>query len=105
MQETDKKTSEEVKKRDYKYHKEEYKRLLEEFGKNFTLKNEDYVSKKKDIEQEEEASILGKYLEFVPDLTHENLDLFTNIFSNGGLLSAHQNYLAIFRFFHYMKYK
>lgn len=52
-----------------------------------------------------EIDLLDKYGAFVPELTHDNVDLIINLFNEVGVQERNNNYLVILRYFHKNKYK
>lgn len=114
MMESDSK-SQVAKTRDYKYHVKDFKKLIEDFGKYFYQKENvtRHTKKPKGRAQsvgfgndDEEISIdvLEKYAAFLPDLTLDNIQIIISIFNEKGLNIINHNFLAIFRYFHHIKY-
>ncbi|EAR94374.2 hypothetical protein TTHERM_00049190 (macronuclear) [Tetrahymena thermophila SB210] len=113
MTESDKK-SQAAKERDYKSHKKNFRKLIEDFGSYFFQKDDstsDYshqqlqrnVSFKES--EGEETDYLGKYEVLVPELTHDSIKIFIDLFNFIGLDCQNQNVLGIFRYFHHQKYQ
>lgn len=105
-----------VKTRDYKYHVKDFKKLIEEFGRYFNQKEANIKHSKKmkggraqsvgfGVEEEENTiDILDKYSALIPDLTLDSIQVMISIFNEKGLNIINHNYLAIFRYFHHIKY-
>ena len=101
--------------RDFKYHIKDFKKLIEDFGKYFSQKeiNLRHVKKPKtrtqsvgfgNEEEEDNFDVLDKYASFIPELNFENIKVIIELFNEKGLNIINQNFLAIFRFFHHIKY-
>lgn len=106
------KLSEEAKKRDYRHHRFDFETLITKFGQKFRekdTKNAKDVSKSS-ISSNPELDVdpiefLDKYQVIVPDLTKENINVLIGLFDGIGLSTTNFNYLALFRYFHKMKYR
>ena len=107
--------SQTAKTRDFKYHIKDFRKLFEDFGKFFYLKEVNLKHPKKPkgraasvgfANDEEESNIdaLDKHVAFIPDLTFESIQVMIDLLNEKGLNIINQNYLAIFRFFHHIKY-
>lgn len=115
MQESDKKQAA-AKERDYKYHKKNFRKLIEDYGAYFFLKDDSLAQQEhnrsssssvsrnvqfgRDVEGEETDN-LGKFESFIPELTHESIQIFIDLFNFVGLKCVNFNILAIFRYFHH----
>jgi hypothetical protein len=110
MQESDQQTPA-IKARNYKYHQEDFEFIVQDIGKIFSLQDEDDKKKIKksastsSLEEGEEKDYLDKYIGILPELNKEAIDILTEIFGVKGLSLINFNYLALFRHFHYSKYK
>ena len=102
-----------AKTRDFKYHIKDFRKIIEDFGRFFYLKESSSKHKKPKARaqsvgtnEEEESNIdtLDKYGAFVPDLTFDAIQVLIELFNEKGLNIVNNNYLAIFRFFHHVKY-
>jgi len=106
--------SQTAKTRDFKYYVKDFRRIIEDFGKFFYLKESTKHSKKPkgraqsvgltNEEEESNIDILDRYASFVPDLTFDSIQVLIELFNERGLNIVNQNYLAIFRFLHHIKY-
>jgi hypothetical protein len=117
MEQTDKR-SEAVKERDYKKYRLDFQAIIEEFGKFFTIKEAKATNKKKTVNFQGDASkdvqpnVLDAYAAFIPELSHldtkkafDVLKIMADLFSSQGLKVEDHNFLAIFRYFHQLKYR
>lgn len=106
------KLSEEAKKRDYRHHRFDFESLITKFGQKFKEResksgkdlNRSSMSSNSEAEVDP-IEFLDKYQVIVPDLTKENINVLIGVFDGIGLTTTNFNYLALFRYFHKMKYR
>jgi len=105
------KLSPDAKSRDYKYHREAFidlvAKLAHKFAEKESSKTNSEGSSASTIAKEEEdiRLILDKHIIFIPELTMANISLLITMFGLTGLSEINQNYLALLRYFHKLKYK
>ena len=106
------KLSAEAKARDYRHHRYDFECLITKFGQKFKEKESKSA---KDLSRSSMSSnpelegdpleFLDKYQVIVPDLTKESINVLIGLFDGIGLSTTNFNYLALFRYFHKMKYR
>ena len=98
MLESDEK-SQSVKERDYKIYRKEFQEIIKKYGLIFHQKH--FKENLDDLN----VDVYNKFINFIPELNEEHINFMINIYGNIGIKATNHNFLAIFRYFHYAKYK
>jgi hypothetical protein len=112
------KASKDARDRDYKFHREKFGLIIAKFAQKFAEKDESKHDKLNTssssispsaaaaaANDEDPMSVLGKHIAFIPDLTIDTIYILIRFLGSIGLTIENQNYLALLRHFHKMKYK